>query len=359
MTRAEGVWLWLSRTQGISARMARQLVEFFGSPEALWEAEEQELIDAVGQKIAAALIASRSGQAINAHVRECTAKGITILTPASADYPKALHDLFDPPCALYCRGDLSLLATDSLTVIGTRTHTRYGKNVTEMLSRELAAAGLTIVSSLGEGLDTVAHLAALSVQGKTIAVLPGGVDVPASALNTELQERIAREGLLISEYAPGMHGSKATYAARNRILAALTSGILITEAGEKSGTLLTVSMAMEMGREVFVVPGNIDSPASVATNRLMRTSAEIVLGPRDVLERMGFEAPDKKQEKAELPVEEDQRIIVQALKKEELSFDELTQKTGFSAAVLNSLLTRMKLKGIIEQSAGRVYCLKR
>ena len=359
MTRAEGVWLWLSMTQGVSPRMARQLVEFFGSPEELWEAEEQELIDAAGQKIAAALTASRDGQSINARVRECAQKGIFILTPASPDYPKVLYDLYDPPCALYCRGDTELLKTDCLTMIGTRTHTRYGKNVTEMLARELATAGLTIVSSLGEGLDTIAHSAALAAQGKTIAVLAGGVDVPACALNADLQECIAQKGLLISEYAPGMHGSKATYAARNRILAAISAGVLITEAGEKSGTLLTVSMAMDMGREAFVVPGNIDSPASFATNRLMRTSAEIVLSPRDVLERLGYEAKERQTQKAVQPMDDDQRQIVEALENEELSFDELTQKTGFSAAVLNSLLTRMKLKGIIDQSAGRVYSLKR
>ena len=359
MTRAEGVWLWLSMTQGVSPRMARQLVEFFGSPEELWEAEEQELIDAAGQKIASALTASRDGQRINAHVRECAAQGVVIITPASTEYPKALYDLFDPPCALYCRGDIGLLKTDCLTMVGTRTHTRYGKSVTEMLARELAGAGLTIVSSLGEGLDTIAHSAALAAQGKTIAVLAGGVDVPATAMNAQLQETIAQKGLLISEYAPGTHGSKATYAARNRILAAISAGVLIAEAGEKSGTLLTVSMAMDMGREVFVVPGNIDSPASFATNRLLRTSAEIVLSSRDVLDRLGYEAKETAKAVPVQPMDDDQRIIVEALENEELSFDELTQKTGFSAAVLNSLLTRMKLKGIIEQSAGRVYSLKR
>ena len=359
MTKAEGVWLWLSGAQGVNARTARQLVEFFGSEEALWEAEEEELIEAVGQKTAAALLVTRSGQAVNAQVRACAAKGIGILTPASEGYPKALLDLYDPPCALYFKGDAALLAAESLTVIGTRTHTRYGKSVTEMLVRELASAGLTIVSTLGEGLDAAAHSTALAADGKTIAVLAGGVDVPASGMTADLQERVERSGLLISEYAPGVHGNRGSYAARNRILAALSEGVLITEAGEKSGTLLTASLAMELGREVFVVPGNIDSPASYATNRLMRTSAEIVLEARDILERLGYETEGTVRAAAELPEDEDQRMIAQALENEALSFDELTQKTGISVPTLNSLLTRMLLKGIIDQSAGRVYSLKR
>lgn len=359
MTRAEGVWLWLSRAQGVSARIARQLVEFFGSPEALWEADEEELVEAAGRKIASALLAARSGQEINAHVKECMAKGVSIITPSSPDYPKLLLDLYDPPCALYCLGDVSLLGKECLTVIGTRTHTRYGKSVTEMLCRELSAAGLVIVSSLGEGLDTIAHESALAAGGKTIAVLACGVDVYAATMNAALRDRIAQEGLLVSEYAPGMHGNRGTFAARNRILAALTQGVLIPEAGEKSGTLLTASMAMEIGREVFVVPGNIDSPASFATNRLIRTSAEMVLGARDILERLGHEVKEKEEEAVSLPIDEEQRAIAQALENEALSFDELTQKTGFSAATLNSLLTRMRLKGIIDQSAGRVFSLRR
>ena len=359
MTRAEGVWLWLSRTQGVSARIARQLVEFFGSAEALWETEADELVDAAGQKIASALLETRSGALINEHVKQCTAMGVGILTPASEKYPRALMDLYDPPCALYYKGDLSLLEGECLTIIGTRSHTRYGRSVTELFARELAQAGLVIVSSLGEGLDAAAHSAALQAKGKTIAVLAGGVDVFSPVLNAPLQEEIAKNGLLLSEYAPGTHGSKATFAARNRLLAALSVGVLLTEAGEKSGTLLTATLAMEMGRELFVVPGNIDSPASRATNRLMRTSAEIALEPQDVLDRLGYEAPQKAMPKPLAQVDEEERVIVEKLSNEEASFDELSVLTGFSAAKLNSLLTRMKLKGIIEQSAGRVYALRR
>lgn len=359
MTRAEGVWLWLSMTQGVSARTARQLVEFFGSAEALWEAEEEELTDAAGQKIAQALLTSRSGERINAHILQCRKKGIEILTPASERYPRSLMDLFDPPCALYCRGDLALLDGDALTILGTRTHTRYGKSVTEMLARELSQAGLTIISSMGEGLDAAAHRAALDAGGKTVAVLAGGVDLPYPALNAQLQEEIAQKGLLVSEYPPGMHGSKATFAARNRILAALGSGVLLTEAHEKSGTLLTCAMAMEMGREVFVVPGNIDSPASYATNRLMRTSAEIVLSAKDVLERLGMESSAAQPAKPLPETDAEEREIIKKLTEEDASFDELAVLTGFSAAKLNSLLTRMLLKGIIDQSAGRVYALRR
>lgn len=359
MTRAEGVWIWLSLTPGVGARTARRLVEFFGSEEALWAATQQELAEAAGASLAQKLIASRSGEAVNAHVRDCRTQGMTLLTPASPGYPAGLLDLCDPPRVLYAKGDLSLLAREGVTVVGTRRHTRYGARVTAQLSRELAEAGLVIVSGLAEGLDAAAHQAALDAGGGTIAVLGNGLDVYYPAINAALQDEIAQRGLLLSESPPGKRASKGSFPMRNRILAALTRATLVTEAGEKSGALLTAELAMDCGRELFVVPGNIDSPASYATNRLLRTSAEVVLEARDVLDRLGLAAPEEKTAQ-ELPaLDEEEQKIVQCLSREAQSFDELAVLSGFLAPKLNSLLTRLELKGIIDQSAGRVYAMKR
>ena len=359
MTRAEGVWIWLSLTAGVGARTARRLVEFFGSEEALWAATQRELAEAAGASLAQKLIASRSGDAVNAHVRGCRAQGITLLTPASPGYPAGLLDLCDPPCALYARGDLSLLARECITVVGTRRHTRYGARITAQLSGELARAGLVIVSGLAEGLDAAAHQAALDAGGGTIAVLGNGLDVYYPAINAALQDEIAQRGLLLSESPPGRHAVKGSFPMRNRILAALSRATLVTEAGEKSGALLTAELAMDCGRELFVVPGNIDSPASYATNRLLRTSAEVVLEARDVLDRLGLAAPEEKTAQEPPALDEEEQKIVQCLSREAQSFDELSVLSGFLAPKLNSLLTRLELKGIIDQSAGRVYAMKR
>lgn len=359
MTRAEGVWVWLSLTDGVGARTARRLVEFFGSEEALWAASEEELADAAGANLAKRLVSSRSGDAINGHVRDCRRMGIALLTPASPEYPAGLLDLCDPPSVLYAKGDLSLLEKEGITVVGTRRHTRYGTRITAQLSRELAEAGLVIVSGLAEGLDAAAHQAALDAGGGTIAVLGNGVDVYYPAVNALLQDEIAQRGLLLSESPPGRRAVKGSFPMRNRILAAMTPATLVTEAGEKSGALLTAELAMDCGRELFVVPGNIDSPASFATNRLLRTSAEIVLEAGDVLARMGLSRNQEKPAPTPPELDEEEQKIVEHLSLEAQSFDELAHLTGFLAPKLNSLLTRLELKGIIDQSAGRVYAMKR
>lgn len=363
MTRAEGVWIWLSRVRGLGAGRARQLVEFFGGEEALLAAQEPELREAVGEAQAVSLLEARRQEEINDHVRACRRAGVRILTPASPAYPQALRDIYDPPCALYARGDLGLLQGERLlTLVGTRRHTSYGRRITEKLAAELARAGLTIVSGLAEGLDSVAHRAALDAGGKTIAVLANGLDVAYPAAVGPLQEEIARKGLLVSEYPPGTRASRATLLPRNRLLAALSRATLVTEAGQRSGTLLVAGLAVEYGRELMTVPGNIDSPASYSTNRLMRTSAETVLCSRDVLQAFGMadaeDGPPAVGRQAAPAVTEEEERVLQALRREPLSFDELIARTQFSAAKLNSLLTMLELKGIIDQSAGRTYATK-
>lgn len=378
MTRAEGVWIWLSRVRGLGAGRARQLVEFFGGEEALLAAQEPELREAVGEALAASLLEARRQEEINDHVRACRRAGVRILTPASPAYPEALRDIYDPPCALYARGDLGLLQGERLlTLVGTRRHTSYGRRITEKLAAELARAGLTIVSGLAEGLDSVAHRAALDAGGKTIAVLANGLDVAYPAVVGPLQEEIARKGLLVSEYSLGTRASRATLLPRNRLLAALSRATLVTEAGQRSGTLLVAGLAVEYGRELMTVPGNIDSPASYSTNRLMRTSAETVLCSRDVLQAFGMADAEDGEDgppavgrqaapagqavpagQAAPAVTEEEERVLQALRREPLSFDELIARTQFSAAKLNSLLTMLELKGIIDQSAGRTYATK-
>ena len=357
MNLREGVWVYLSRS-GISPARSSALVNYFGSEEELWSAGLEDYREAVGEKSAQLLMEAKSGSAVNAHIKAMQDRGINLLTPASEHYPKGFRDLYDPPCTVYAQGDLSLLETESIVITGTRRGTRYGRKVTALFATELAKKGLTIVTGLAEGLDAVAAEAALDAGGKVIALLCCGFDRYYPAGNAALQDRIAKEGLLLSESPPDAHAGKFSFGARARLLAGLGSAVLLTEAGEKSGTLTTVESAMELGREVFVVPGNIDSPASLATNRLMRTSAEIALSPSDILSFFGIETEAKEEgsgETAPLELSADEEILFNLLKKEPYSFDELANLTHFSPSSLNSLLTMLQLKGIIDQSAGRVY----
>ncbi len=357
MNLREGVWVYLSQS-GISPGRSRALVDYFGSEEELWGANESDYREAVGEKIAHRLMEAKDGGSINAHVKAMQERGIVLLTPASENYPSALRDLYDPPCALYAKGDLSLLESDSIVITGTRRGTRYGKKVTALFAGELAKAGIPILTGLAEGLDAIAAEAALEAGGKVIALLCCGFDQHYPAGNAALQDRIEKEGLLLSECPPDAHAEKYSFAARARLLAGLSKAVLLTEAGEKSGTLSTVESAMELGREVFVVPGNIDSPSSLATNRLMRTSAEIALAPSDILPYFGIETGGTGESaagKAKIELTAEEEILFNLLKKEPLSFDELANLCDFSASQLNSLLTMLQLKGIIDQAAGRVY----
>ena len=360
MTREDMVWIWLSRVRGLGPGRARQLVEHFGGEEKLLAASEAELREKVGGVLAGNIWQAKNAEEIRQHVRGAWHCGQKIMTPASPEYPEALREIYDPPCALYYRGDVSLLRERGVTLIGSRRHTQYGARVTAQFSRELAQAGLVIVSGLAEGLGAIANRAALDACGKTIAVLGNGLDVAYPAMLRPLQEEIAQKGLLLSECPPGTRAGRGTLLPRNRLLAALSEATIVTEAGEKSGTMHVVELAADYGREVLAVPGNIDSPASIGVNRLLRNGAAFALGSADVLEALGLAAEEGEtaQETARASLSEEEKLVLEALALEPLSFDEIAARTKLSVSKLNSLLTMLELKGIIDQAAARVYATK-
>jgi len=282
--------------------------------------------------------------------------GIEILTIYSKKYPKQLQNLPDRPLVLYAKGDLSLLDRLAVGIVGTRMPTNYGRIVTERFAGELAKSGIVVISGLCYGVDEIAHRKTLDVGGKTIAIVGSGFNNIYPAKNTSLAKEIEEKGLLLSEYTPSFKPKKYTFPRRNRIVAGLSNGILITEAAFKSGTTHTKEFALEYGKDVFAVPGSINNTKSELTNHLIKTAqAECVTSPEDIIEFYGLEKQAKKQKVVEISFEE--KTILDLLASGEKDMDELAEKSQIPVGLLNSYLTTLEIRGLIRRMPAKTYAL--
>ena len=292
---------------------------------------------------------------LNSEISNMLSNKIKILTVLSENYPKSLLSLpSDRPLVLYAKGDLSLLNEQCFAIVGTRYPSNYGKMVTEKFAKKLAESGLVIVSGLCFGVDEIAHRGALAVDGKTIAIIASGFGHIYPATNTALSHEIAEKGLLLSEYPPSFIAKKYTFPRRNRIVAGVSEGILITEAGLKSGTVHTKEFALEYGKDVFVVPGNITSSKSELTNQMLaQRQADCALSPEYILEYYGLEG--KAKEKKAVSVSIDEQLILNLLADEEHDFDFLAQNSKIPVNILNSCLTTLEIRGLIRKLPAQMY----
>ena len=272
-----------------------------------------------------------------------------------AEYPEALEEIDVPPAILYYKGDVGLLKTNCLGVVGTREPSRYGRDYTEKFVEVLAKCSLTIVSGMARGVDSVAHRTALQNDGKTIAVLGCGIDIVYPANNVQLYDDIARDGLIISEYPIGTPSLAYNFPERNRIISGLSRGILITEAGLKSGSLITAEYAIKQNRELFVIPSALNSPRGQGSNLLLKTcQGAIVLSPDDIISALGIKnQPEKKASAMQLDFMEER--LLNALQYSEMHFDDLVDLTGLGVSDLNALLIRMEVVGLIRKLDNNYY----
>ncbi|PIS15166.1 DNA-protecting protein DprA [Candidatus Shapirobacteria bacterium CG09_land_8_20_14_0_10_38_17] len=285
------------------------------------------------------------------------------LTLMDEDYPFLLKDIDSSPFVLYVKSDLSKAALKkffsfpSLAVVGTRKMTGYGRQATAQLVRDLAQAGLVIVSGMARGVDSAAHQAALEAGGRTVAVLGCGADIIYPPENKKLYQLILRKGVVISEFPPGMPPLPGNFPSRNRIIAGMSFGVLVSEGARKSGSLITASLAAEFGREVFAVPGPINFGLSAGPMFLIKNGAKLVSEAEDILEELdrgrlttSAIVPKGVAEKVNLSGEE--KLVVDSLQNENLTVDEIIEKTEIVIDKLNSLLTVLEIKGIIENLGG-------
>ncbi len=281
--------------------------------------------------------------------------GIKILTIFSSEYPSVLKDLPDRPLILYAKGDLSLLKEKCLAVVGTRTPTNYGKIITEKFVDKLARSGLVIVSGLCYGIDAIAHRKTLDVDGKTIAIVGSGFNNIYPATNTALANEIAEKGLLLSEYPPSFVAKRYTFPRRNRIVAGISSGVLIPEAGMKSGTIHTKEFALEYGKDIFAIPGSINSDKSELPNHLLKTAqAECVTDANDIIEFYGL---NKVAKQKVIGVSFDEQSILKLLENGEKDFDFLAENSKIPVNILNSCLTTLEIRGLIRRLPAKTFSL--
>lgn len=282
--------------------------------------------------------------------------GVNIVSLKDKDYPINLKNISHPPVFLYYKGDLSLADKNTIGIVGTRKPTIYGKRVCEKITSELVESGVVTVSGLAFGIDTICHKITLENSGKTIAVVGSGLDIPYPKENKNYWEEIGKRGLIISEFPMGTEPIAYNFTLRNRIIVGLSKGIVVIESKEKGGSLITAGLALEEGRDVFSVPGDIYSPASIGTNNLIKNSeAKLVTCGEDILKEFNWDIKEKN--KVNLNLSEDEFKIYNSLIKEK-NLDELVVSTGIKPKILLAILMDMEINGYISSINGGKYIRK-
>ncbi|MFQ5996397.1 MAG: DNA-processing protein DprA [Dehalococcoidales bacterium] len=354
-------WVGFSLIPGIGRVKLTQLENYFGSMEKAWQAAPAELKQAGLDRGAIQAITSwRSKISLEAEMEKLDRYGVKVLTYNDPNYPSRLKEIYDYPPLLYVRG--SLLPQDEwcLAVVGTRRATVYGRQVTEEIVTDLAQSKITIVSGLAKGIDSVAHQAALAAGGRSIAVFACGLDIVYPADNANLARQIIQQGALISEYPLGTRPKADNFPRRNRIMSGLSLGVLITEADETSGAMITAHMALEQNREVFAIPGSILSPASRGTNHLIQEGAKLVRDYTDILEELNLMNVARQMEMREvIPASDTESLLLKHLGAEPVHIDEVCCSSGLPISTVSSTLAMMELKGLVRQLGPMSYVLAR
>ena len=304
----------------------------------------------VGEPRSVRFAAFKAGFDASAELERLTRLGFRFLARSETAFPPLLRAIHDPPPGLYVRGDadLDLLSRPAVAVVGARACSAYGRQVARSLGRDLAGAGLVVVSGLARGVDAESHRGALEAGGVTVAVLGCGIDRDYPVAHRELARQVAAAGLVVSEYAPGVEPAPWRFPARNRIVAGLCAATIVVEARERSGALITADFALEEGREVFAVPGEITSALSAGSNALLRLGATPLTAAQDVLESYGVATPDA----AALALSGAALAVLDRIRDASSGADELARASGFTAGELAVALTELELAGAVREEDG-------
>jgi DNA processing protein len=350
-------WVGFNLVKGIGAARLRVLLQYFGDIESAWNASPQALQAAgLGSKVIDSFLQVRLDVDLESVVKRIQSKGICILTWEDETYPRRLKEIEQPPPVLYLRG--SLLPADewAVAIVGTRRITAYGRQVTEEIATTLARSGVTIVSGLARGVDSVAHKAALDAGGRTIAVLGSGVDVIYPSEHRALAERMVASGALLSDYAPGTAPDGVNFPPRNRIISGLSLAVVVVEAGQQSGALITAEFAAEQGRDVFAVPGNINAPQSVGCNALIQQGARPLLQAGDILEALDLTmVQEHRSARSVLPADATEQQVLEVVGQQPLHIDEIRLQINLPMEQVTAALAMMELKGMVRAVGGMRY----
>lgn len=361
MNRDEKTYLWLTSFVFLHYDRVKKLVEIFDKVEDVFYKLESkaELVQNIvgGVQNYNKMLFARDENYLNSYLNNLKEMNIEIVTQASKNYPKKLLQVDSPPFILFCKGNLNLLSQNNcLAVVGTRRPTFYGRDTTERFCKALCK-DFVLVSGMADGIDSIAHRTALENNQPTIAVLGGGFNNIYPASNLELSKKIVENGLLISEFTPSHNAKNYDFVKRNRIIAGLSKCVLIPEAGKMSGALHTKNYALESGRDVFAIPGNVNSQMSEGTNNMIKSGHVIcATTPQDILDYYEIEQnPISLPKLPQLTL--DQALIRGILEDGETDFETLQEKTNLDTKTLNSCLTSMQISGIIKKLPGNKFSL--
>lgn len=351
------IFFWLG-VSGITFKRANALLERY-TPFEIWEGVGNTITrpELFGEKTYNALIRFKNVEFLNESIEKLDAMGVSFIT--YNNFPEKLQQReVNPPVMLYYKGDIKLLSSESIAIVGTRSCSSYGKEAATRLATDLCDYDLTIVSGLAYGIDTYAHRAVLKAGGKTIAVLGSGLNCVTPAANVSLSKEIIENGgLILTEYPPRYEATKYTFPERNRIISGLSSGVIVVEAGLQSGALITSNCALVQNRTVFAVPGNITSLKSAGTNRLLYEGAVPALTAADVCDTLGVSSRKIAKKPRVLVLDIFEQKIYNILQSGEENFDSLVFKAELPPPKLSAVLSSMEIKGIINKKQSNIYCL--
>jgi DNA processing protein len=350
-------WVAWNRVRGVGPARFARLLEAFGDAATAWIAPIGEL-RRIGfdEKLVAEIVRQRAEIDPEGEMTRLAQLAVVALTLRDPDYPRLLREIALPPAVLYVRGELLPADEMALAIVGTRRISAYGKQVTGKLAAELVEQGLTIVSGLARGVDAVAHTAALEAGGRTIAVLGCGPDLVYPPEHAKLAQRIIAQGAIVSEFAVGMPPEAGNFPARNRIISGLALATLITEAPDGSGALITANFAIEQGRDVMAIPGNIYNRTSMGCNRLIQSGAMCVLAAEDIITSLNLHLmPQQLDMRALLPGDPTEAQLLTLLEGEPRHVDELCRLSGLPTAMVSSTLMMMELKGLVRHLGNMLY----
>ncbi len=354
-------WLGFNLIPGIGPAKFRLLQSYFGDLALAWEANAVDLAAAgLDSRSVNAILARRPKISLEAEREKLERYKVKAFTWDDPAYPARLKEIYDPPPVLYVRGTLASEDEWAIAVVGTRRASVYGREVAERIVSSLASNGITIISGLAKGIDSVAHRAALDTRGRTVAVQACGLDMVYPADNLKLAQSITENGALLSEFSLGSRPKAENFPRRNRIMSGMSLGVLVTEAGTTSGAMITAHLALEQNREVFAIPGSILSPTSGGTNELIKEGAKLVQGYMDILEELNLTAATHQMEFREVvPTTDTESRLLAHLGTEPTHIDEVCRASELPIPEVSSTLALLELKGLVRQVGAMSYVLAR
>ncbi len=353
--------LRLNLVPGIGPRLQQSLATAFGSPSAILRASLAELqeVDGIGPKLAAAIVEHRGAEAALREIERCRATNVSLLRKGEAGYPRMLAEICDPPSVLYCRGTIEPRDELAVAIVGSRRCSVYGRQQAERFAGALARAGMTVISGLARGIDAAAHRGALEIGGRTIAVAATGLAKVYPPEHKELAGQIAEQGAVVSESCLDQEPIAGLFPQRNRIISGISLGVIIIEATRNSGALHTARHALEQGREVFALPGRIDSLTSEGCHDMIRDGVPLIRGVDDILEALGpllspvqCDSSQSVHTPRELTLSEQERTILNLVTLDPRLIDEVVRDSGLESSRVMATLTVLEMKRLLRRLPG-------